>query len=178
VAGQEEKALELSYRILRLCVDHGSSITGEHGVGKEKQEALGYMFAEPDLATMQLVRCAFDPEDIANPDKVFPRPRLCAEKPGPYYAPSAGDGGDRGDFLMSASAALTLEQGVAQLAAMVGEEHTRLRGEAAQTIEVAPRDMQQVAEILRFAHANALSVMPCGGSTKLGWGIHSQRRSN
>ncbi len=84
VPGQEEKALELSYRILRLCVDHGGSITGEHGVGKEKQEALGYMFSEPDLATMQLVRCAFDPENIANPDKVFPRPRLCAEKPGPY----------------------------------------------------------------------------------------------
>src|SRR6201996_3287137 len=84
VAGQEEKALQLSYRILRRCVDHGGSITGEHGVGKEKQEALGYMFAEPDLATMQLVRCAFDPENIANPDKVFPRPRLCAEKPGPY----------------------------------------------------------------------------------------------
>jgi len=84
VEGQEERALDLSYRILRLCVDHGGSITGEHGVGKEKQEAMGYMFSEPDLATMQLVRCAFDPENIANPDKVFPRPRLCAEKPGPY----------------------------------------------------------------------------------------------
>jgi glycolate oxidase FAD binding subunit len=71
---------------------------------------------------------------------------------------------------MNASAALTLEQGVAQLAAMVGEEHTHLRGETAQTIEVAPGDMQQVAKILRFAHANALSVMPCGGGTKLGWG--------
>jgi glycolate oxidase len=84
IAGQEETALDLSYRILHLCVDRGGSITGEHGVGKEKQEALGYMFSEPDLATMQLVRCAFDPEGIANPDKVFPRPRLCAEKPGPY----------------------------------------------------------------------------------------------
>jgi glycolate oxidase len=84
VSGQEEKALKLSYRILQLCVDNGGSITGEHGVGKEKQEALGYMFSEPDLATMQLVRCAFDPENIANPDKIFPRPRLCAEKPGPY----------------------------------------------------------------------------------------------
>ncbi len=84
IDGQEEKALDLSYSILRLCVDHGGSITGEHGVGKEKQEALGYMFSEPELETMQLVRCAFDPENIANPDKVFPRPRLCAEKPGPY----------------------------------------------------------------------------------------------
>jgi glycolate oxidase len=84
IAGQEEIALDLSYRILHLCVDSGGSITGEHGVGKEKQQALGYMFAEPDLATMQLVRCAFDPESLANPDKVFPRPRLCADRPGPY----------------------------------------------------------------------------------------------
>ena len=84
IAGQEEIALDLSYRILHLCVDRGGSITGEHGVGKEKQQALGYMFSEPDLATMQLVRCAFDPETLANPDKVFPRPRLCAEKTGPY----------------------------------------------------------------------------------------------
>jgi glycolate oxidase FAD binding subunit len=71
---------------------------------------------------------------------------------------------------MSASAPSTLEQLMAQLAAMVGEEHTRLRGETAQTIEVAPGDMQQVAEILSFAHSNALSVMPRGGGTKLGWG--------
>jgi glycolate oxidase len=67
-----------------LCVDNGGSITGEHGVGKEKQQALGYMFSEPDLQTMQLVRCAFDPENLSNPDKVFPRPRLCGDKPGPY----------------------------------------------------------------------------------------------
>lgn len=71
---------------------------------------------------------------------------------------------------MSASAALTPEERVSQLAAMVGEEHTRLRGETAQTIEVAPGDIQQVAEVLRFAHANSLSVMPSGGGTKLGWG--------
>jgi glycolate dehydrogenase FAD-linked subunit len=84
IAGQEEIALDLSYRILNLCVDNGGSITGEHGVGKEKQQAMGYMFQEPDLDTMQLVRCAFDPENLSNPDKVFPRPRLCADKPGPY----------------------------------------------------------------------------------------------
>jgi len=84
IPGQEEMALDLSYRILHLCVDSGGSITGEHGVGKEKQQALGYMFSEPDLATMQLVRCAFDPQNISNPDKVFPRTRLCGDKPGPY----------------------------------------------------------------------------------------------
>ena len=84
IDGQEEIALDLSYRILHLCVDSGGSITGEHGVGREKQEALGYMFSEPDLDTMQLVRCAFDPDSISNPDKMFPRPRLCADRPGPY----------------------------------------------------------------------------------------------
>ena len=84
IEGQEHSAEELAASILRLCVDAGGSITGEHGVGKEKQAAMGYMFAEPDLDTMQLVRCAFDPNHLANPDKMFPRPRLCAERPGPY----------------------------------------------------------------------------------------------
>ena len=84
IAGQEDTAVDLSIRILHRCVDHGGSITGEHGVGKEKQAALGYMYSEPDLATMQLVRAAFDPDTIANPDKLFPRPRLCGERTGPY----------------------------------------------------------------------------------------------
>ena len=84
ILGQEEIALDLSYRILHLCVDHGGSITGEHGVGREKQQTMGYMFSEPDLATMQLVRRAFDPDNISNPDKVFPRTKLCGEKTGPY----------------------------------------------------------------------------------------------
>ncbi|MBN9616165.1 MAG: FAD-binding oxidoreductase [Acidobacteriales bacterium 59-55] len=84
IPGQEEIAVDLSMRILHRCVDHGGSITGEHGVGKEKQQAMGYMYSEPDLDTMQRVRCAFDPQQIANPDKLFPRPRLCGEKTGPY----------------------------------------------------------------------------------------------
>lgn len=84
IPGQEEIAVDLSIRILHVCVDHGGSITGEHGVGKEKQQAMGYMYSEPDLNTMQLVRCAFDPQTIANPDKIFPRARLCGERAGPY----------------------------------------------------------------------------------------------
>ncbi len=84
IAGQEERAMELSINILRLCVKYGGSITGEHGVGEEKKMMMGEMFAEPDLETMQLVRCAFDPEHLSNPGKVFPRTRLCAERTGPY----------------------------------------------------------------------------------------------
>jgi len=84
VAGQEERAEKLSADILRLCVRVGGSITGEHGVGQEKKEFMSEMYAEPDLDTMQLVRCAFDPENLSNPGKLFPRLRLCAEKTGPY----------------------------------------------------------------------------------------------
>lgn len=84
VTGQEQRAEKLSLDILGLCVKAGGSITGEHGVGEDKKEYMAVMYAEPDLDTMQLVRCAFDPEKLANPDKVFPRPRLCAERSGPY----------------------------------------------------------------------------------------------
>jgi len=84
VPGQEHLAEQLAFSILRLCIEAGGSITGEHGVGEEKKNFMSEMFAEPDLDTMQRVRCAFDPARLSNPEKVFPRPRLCAEKQGRY----------------------------------------------------------------------------------------------
>ena len=84
IAGQEKAAEALSYRILELCLEAGGSITGEHGVGEEKKAMMAKMFAEPDLETMQRVRCAFDPKQLSNPTKVFPTPRLCGERPGEY----------------------------------------------------------------------------------------------
>jgi len=84
IPGQEHQAEQLSGDILRLCIAAGGSITGEHGVGFEKKEFMSEMYAEPDLATMQRVRIAFDPLGICNPQKIFPRPRLCAERRGPY----------------------------------------------------------------------------------------------
>ena len=87
VEGEEARALEFSYEILRLCVDAGGSITGEHGVGREKQCEMSYMFREPDLATMQRVRRAFDPNGLANPEKLFPTPRLCGERRHGAYVP-------------------------------------------------------------------------------------------
>jgi glycolate oxidase len=83
VEGQAEDAEELAGAILDLCITSGGSITGEHGVGHEKRHKMAKQFTPEDLDTMQLVRCAFDPEGIANPGKVFPTPRLCGERPGP-----------------------------------------------------------------------------------------------
>jgi glycolate oxidase len=84
VPGQQEAAETLSARILELCIEAGGSITGEHGVGVDKKKMMSKMFAEPDLLTMQRVRCAFDPQQLSNPTKIFPTPRLFGEKPGEY----------------------------------------------------------------------------------------------
>ena len=84
VPGQQEAAEVLSARILELCIEAGGSITGEHGVGMDKKKMMSKMFAEPDLVTMQRVRCAFDPLQLSNPTKIFPTPRLCGETPGEY----------------------------------------------------------------------------------------------
>jgi glycolate oxidase len=48
----------------------------------DKSRYMPRMYDEADLDTMQLVRCAFDPDGISNPGKVFPTPRLCGEVPG------------------------------------------------------------------------------------------------
>src|SRR5215472_2344080 len=85
--GEQEKAEKLSGLILDLCIEHGGSITGEHGVGVDKSRYMPRMFGADDLDTMQLLRCAFDPGGLCNPGKVFPTPRLCGEVPGVRRAP-------------------------------------------------------------------------------------------
>ena len=82
VEGAGEAAEKVSGAILDLCIEHGGSITGEHGVGMDKAKYMPRMYTDEDLDTMQLVRCAFDPQSISNPGKVFPTPRLCGEVPG------------------------------------------------------------------------------------------------
>jgi glycolate oxidase len=82
--GEEERAEQLATDVVKLCVDYGGSITGEHGVGADKACAMPKMFAESDLELMNRVRRAFDPEGVCNPGKIFPTPRLCGERPGPY----------------------------------------------------------------------------------------------
>jgi glycolate oxidase len=84
VDGEAERAEELSGKILDACLEAGGSITGEHGVGVDKKKHMPKMFGEADLDCFQRLRCAFDPDGLANPGKVMPTPRLCGEVPGPY----------------------------------------------------------------------------------------------
>ena len=77
--GDTEKAEEFGADILKLCVEVGGVLTGEHGVGVEKRDLMHTMFNEVDLAQQQRVKCAFDPNHRLNPGKVFPTLQRCAE---------------------------------------------------------------------------------------------------
>ncbi|MEM9406831.1 MAG: FAD-linked oxidase C-terminal domain-containing protein [Acidobacteriota bacterium] len=89
--GELERAEALAGEILRLCIDLGGSITGEHGVGVEKKDYLPEMYSATDLSVMQELRLALDPECLCNPGKMLP----VGEAPslghrGPHPLESAG----------------------------------------------------------------------------------------
>ena len=70
--GAFERAEECAGEILKMCTRMGGSITGEHGVGMEKRAFLPDMFSDDDIGTFERIRHAFDPDEIANPGKMFP----------------------------------------------------------------------------------------------------------
>jgi glycolate oxidase len=77
--GELERAEEFGADILRLCVEVGGVLTGEHGVGVEKRDLMPAMFSETDLKQQQRLKCAFDDSGLLNPGKVFPTLHRCAE---------------------------------------------------------------------------------------------------
>ena len=79
VPGELEKTEDFGAEILKLCVEVGGVLTGEHGVGVEKRDLMPTMFSEIDLNQQQRVKCAFDAKGLLNPGKVFPQLHRCAE---------------------------------------------------------------------------------------------------
>jgi glycolate oxidase len=77
--GELDAAEQFGAAILKLCVEVGGVLTGEHGVGVEKRDLMPFMFSEVDLEQQMRVKCAFDPEQLLNPGKVFPNLHRCAE---------------------------------------------------------------------------------------------------
>jgi glycolate oxidase len=79
IPGDTERAEAFGADILKLCVEVGGVLTGEHGVGVEKRDLMDFQFTEADLAQQQRLKCAFDADELLNPGKVFPRLCRCAE---------------------------------------------------------------------------------------------------
>ncbi len=79
IPGEVERVRKAGHEILAVCAEVGGSITGEHGVGIEKQEEMALIFNEVDLRVMQQVREAWNPDQLFNPGKLFPMPGRCAD---------------------------------------------------------------------------------------------------
>lgn len=79
VPGEVERVIRAGTDILRLCVEAGGTITGEHGVGLEKRHAIGLLFSDDDLSLFRAVRSALDPAALFNPGKLIPTPGRCLE---------------------------------------------------------------------------------------------------
>ncbi len=77
--GELEKTEEFGRRILELCVAVGGTVTGEHGVGVEKLDAMCSQYAAPELRQFMAVKAAFDPDGLLNPGKAIPTLHRCAE---------------------------------------------------------------------------------------------------
>jgi glycolate oxidase len=77
--GELDLAEQFGAEILKLCVEVGGVLTGEHGVGVEKRDLMPVMFSETDLDQQQRVKCAFDEKGLLNPGKMFPKLHSCAE---------------------------------------------------------------------------------------------------
>jgi glycolate oxidase len=84
--GDEQRVVAAGGEILKVCAEVGGSITGEHGIGLEKMDYMPLIFSEADLACMQRVKAAFNPEGLCNPGKIFPNNKACVEV-GPAYHP-------------------------------------------------------------------------------------------
>src|SRR6266851_1562175 len=78
IPGEVERVRKAGHEILEVCAEAGGTITGEHGVGIEKQEEMALIFNEVDLRVMQQVREAWNPRQLFNPGKLFPMPGRCA----------------------------------------------------------------------------------------------------
>jgi glycolate oxidase len=87
---QVRRVLDAGAEILDACLDAGGSISGEHGIGLEKRAHMARMFSPADLAAMQALRDALDPERRMNPGKLLPMPGGCREGSQP-----AAPGGSR-----------------------------------------------------------------------------------
>ncbi len=173
--GAGEAAEKVSGAILDLCISHGGSITGEHGVGMDKAKYMPRMYTDEDLDTMQLVRCAFDPQNISNPGKVFPTPRLCGEVPGRHKGPPPAPAGrPRGGLLMSTQTREALTDAAREAVSGACPTEDATERDAVDGVPAGlvarPTGTEEVAEVLRAAAAHGLSVVPRGRGTKATWG--------
>ena len=172
VEGAGEAAEKVSGAILDLCIEHGGSITGEHGVGMDKAKYMPRMYTDDDLDTMQLVRCAFDPAVDLQPRQGLPDAAAVRRGARPQEGRPPAPGSRPGGGVLMAAA--TLDRTAARRSGPRAPTSATRAGRPRRRCRARPgrpaRDTGQVAEVLRAAAAHGLTVVPRGRGTKLTWG--------
>ncbi len=163
VEEQKKNAELVNMEILAACVELGGAVSGEHGIGVEKLEAMHLVFSEDDLRVQRLVKQVFDPRGLSNPGKLLPPEGARPATPAKSNRRSGRSAEVDGSRLAERLASVVGGDNVAAPASMT------IRGLRA-PVEVYPGDEQQLAEVMRLAHADRLAVCVRGGGTKLEWG--------
>src|SRR5262249_11382854 len=157
---QVRRAIEVGREILKACVEMGGSLTGEHGIGVEKQAEMPLLFAPEDLIVMSELRRVFDPAGRANPGKVIPTPGGCVEVAAPRrQAPLSPVNDAQSDKVENALRRLLDANRVRR-----PQDHEA--GVAA--IVAEPRDADEIAEIVRYCEAEKIALAPLGAARTLG----------
>jgi glycolate oxidase subunit GlcD len=86
-----KRVKEAGYQMLKACVDLGGTISGEHGIGIDKREAMRWLFSRETLVLFRRLKNAFDPENFCNPDKLIPLVGKGAESAAPASVPAAAE---------------------------------------------------------------------------------------
>lgn len=176
---QKRRAIEIAETVMRLSIEQGGVISGEHGVGAEKQEYLPLLFAEADLQAMAAVYAAFNPSDRLNPGKIFPaamRPLELARQHRERLAAGRLETSDSPEQSL-----------LSNLQSRLGAEHV-LAGEHAQSyaaqgvvpdLVALPGTIDELSATMAACHRAGAIVVPWGGGTAQGlgargWGLETQ----
>jgi D-lactate dehydrogenase (cytochrome) len=152
--------------ILKACIEAGGTVSGEHGIGTEKQDYLAYLYTQDDLDAMADLKACFNPDGRLNPGKIFPksyRPALdggrgVLEQPGPRAAGTKSLSADK--------IAARLEQ-VVGARLLAGEAAAAYRiGHHAPAFVAQPGSVEEVALLMRLAGELELAVSPWGGGSR------------
>jgi len=152
VAEQLERVHRAGREIMQACVELGGTITGEHGVGMEKADAMRLIFSEDDLNVQRQLRGAFDPEDLLNPGKILPPPSG-SEPAGRSPRPDGWPG-------QSAAVPQEVQQSGASLRSATS--HPTDIGQS----ELVPCDVDEACAMVRSASLDGVALLPAGNGTR------------
>jgi D-lactate dehydrogenase (cytochrome) len=139
------RARQAADEILHACIKVGGTVSGEHGVGTEKQDYLTYLYNQDDLDAMADLKRCFNPDGRLNPGKIFPK-SYAHKNPIPA-------GGSSETRL------------AARLEALLGADYVRVEPRTPNTIRVEPGSVEEVAAVIRLAGEVGRTVSPVGGNS-------------